>query len=76
MNDWHRMELSGVYFLASISILSVLVKEFTVVSEAKVGLAMVYTLQLTGACGELLSFIRSTATPLLEAATSTLYCIL
>ena len=43
-----RMELSGVYFLVSISIVSVLVKEFTTVSEARVGLAMVYTLQLTG----------------------------
>lgn len=43
-----RMELSGVYFLVSISIVSVLVKEFTQVSQAKVGLAMVYTLQLTG----------------------------
>jgi hypothetical protein len=45
---YFRMELSGVYFLVSISILSVLVKEFANVSEAKVGLAMVYTLQLTG----------------------------
>ena len=43
-----RMEISGVYFLSSISILSVLVKAFTTVSAAKVGLAMVYTLQLTG----------------------------
>ena len=42
------MEISGVYFLSSISILSVLVKAFTTVSAAKVGLAMVYTLQLTG----------------------------
>lgn len=43
------MELSGVYFLVSISVLAVLVKEFAAVSESKVGLAMVYTLQLTGA---------------------------
>lgn len=43
-----RMELSGVYFLVSISLLSVLAKDLTTVSAAKVGLAMVYTLQLTG----------------------------
>ena len=49
MFNCDRMEWSGVYFLMSIALLSVLAKEFSVVNEAKVGLAMTYTLQLTGA---------------------------